>query len=62
MKSTDGCIRVETHDFNSATVAGLEAHLGSHVGASVLQGGYTPGVATAVPVTWPGALLAKYEL
>jgi len=44
------------------TVAGLEAHVGTHVAASVLQRGYTPGVVTALPVMWPGARLAARDL
>lgn len=45
-----------------AVVAGLEAHVATHVGASVLQRGYTPGVATALPVMLPGATVARREL
>lgn len=45
-----------------AVVAGLGAHVVSHVGASVAQRGYTPGVVTALPVMLPGAALARREL
>ncbi|HLR28914.1 MAG TPA: HXXEE domain-containing protein [Ruania sp.] len=44
------------------TVAGFEAHVATHVAASFLQRGYTPGVATALPVVWPAARLAKRDL
>lgn len=45
-----------------ATVAGLEAHVASHLLASAAQRRYTAGVATAVPVMWPGAIVARREL
>ena len=45
-----------------AVVAGLEAHVVSHLGASIAQRGYTAGVATALPVMLPGALAARREL
>ncbi|WP_428844218.1 HXXEE domain-containing protein [Brevibacterium celere] len=45
-----------------ALVAGLEGHVATHLGASILQRGYTAGVATALPVMLPGALVARREL
>lgn len=45
-----------------AVVAGLEAHVVTHLGASVAQRGYTAGVATALPIMLPGALMARREL
>ena len=45
-----------------AVVAGLEGHVLTHVLASAMQRRYTAGVATAVPVMWPGSLLARREL
>lgn len=45
-----------------AVVAGLEAHVSTHVGASVLRRGYTPGLVTALPVMLPGATVARREL
>ncbi|PCC32023.1 HXXEE domain-containing protein [Glutamicibacter sp. BW77] len=45
-----------------AVVAGLEAHVVTHLGASVAQRGYTAGVATALPIMFPGALMARREL
>ena len=45
-----------------AVVAGLEAHVVTHLGASGAQRGYTAGVATALPVMLPGALMARREL
>lgn len=45
-----------------AVVAGLEAHVGTHVAASVLTRGYTPGLLTAMPVMLPGCHLAVEEL
>lgn len=45
-----------------AFVAGLEAHVVTHLGASVAQRGYTAGVATAVPIMLPGALMARRDL
>lgn len=45
-----------------AVVAGLEAHVVTHLGASVVQRGYTAGVATALPIMLPGALVARREL
>lgn len=45
-----------------ATVAGLEAHVYTHLAASIAQRGYTPGVVTAVPVMLPGAIAARREL
>lgn len=43
-------------------VAGLEAHVAIHIVASVIQRGYTAGVATAIPVMLPGAGIARREL
>jgi len=45
-----------------AIVAGLRAHVGTHLLASVMQRGYTAGVATALPVMLPGAESARREL
>lgn len=45
-----------------AAVAGLEWHVYTHLAASVAQRRYTAGVATAVPVMLPGAILARREL
>jgi len=45
-----------------ATVAGLHAHVGTHMMASALQRRYTAGVATALPVMLPGAESARREL
>lgn len=45
-----------------AVAAGLEAHVATHIGASIVQRGYTPGVVTALPVMLPGALAARREL
>lgn len=45
-----------------AVTAGLGAHVGTHLLASVLQRRYTAGVATALPVMLPGALAACREL
>lgn len=45
-----------------AVVAGLEAHVVTHLGASVAQRGYTAGVVTALPIMLPGALMARREL
>lgn len=45
-----------------AVVAGLEGHVLTHLGASVLQRGYTAGVVTALPVMLPGTLIARREL
>ncbi|WP_311476614.1 HXXEE domain-containing protein [uncultured Gulosibacter sp.] len=48
--------------FYRAMVAGLQAHVGTHLLASVLQRRYTAGVATALPVMLPGAESARREL
>lgn len=45
-----------------ATLAGLEAHVYSHLAASALQRRYTAGVATALPIMLPGAIGARREL
>lgn len=45
-----------------AFLAGLEAHVVTHLSASVVQRGYTAGVATAVPIMLPGSLMARREL
>lgn len=45
-----------------AVVAALEAHVATHLGASVALGGYTAGVATAMPIMFPGARMARREL
>jgi len=44
-----------------AVTAGLLAHVGTHVAASAAARGYTPGVATAVPIMGAGALYASRE-
>jgi hypothetical protein len=43
-------------------VAGLEAHVFTHLLSSVMLRGYTAGVITALPIMWPGAAFAKREL
>jgi len=45
-----------------ATLAGLHAHVGTHLLASVLRRGYTAGVASAPLVMLPGALSARAEV
>ena len=45
-----------------AALAGLEAHVYTHLAASASQRRYTAGVATALPVMLPGALIARKEL
>ena len=45
-----------------ATAAGLEAHVYTHLAATIAQRGYTAGVATALPVMLPGAVAARREL
>ena len=45
-----------------AVVAGLGAHVGTHLGASALARRYTAGVVTAVPVMLPGVIVAGREL
>lgn len=45
-----------------AALAGLEAHVYTHIAASVIQRRYTAGVVTAVPVMLPGAIVARREL
>lgn len=45
-----------------AVVAGLESHVATHVGMSLLAGGYSAGVVTAVTVMLPGARYARSEL
>ncbi len=45
-----------------AAIAGLEAHVGTHLAGSVVQRGYTAGVVTAVPVMLPGTVMARREL
>lgn len=48
--------------FYRAMVAGLQAHVGTHLLASVLQRRYTAGLITALPVMLPGAESARREL
>lgn len=43
-------------------VAGLEAHVLTHLAASAVTRGYTAGVLTAVPIMLPGARYARAEL
>lgn len=45
-----------------AMVAGLGAHVGTHLGATLLARRYTAGVVTAVSVMLPGAIAAGREL
>lgn len=45
-----------------AVVAGLGAHIGTHLGATVLARRYTAGVVTALPVMLPGVIAAGREL
>lgn len=45
-----------------AVLAGLEAHVATHLLASAALRRYTAGVATALPVMLPGALLARRAL
>lgn len=45
-----------------AALAGLEAHVYTHIAASASQRRYTAGVATALPVMLPGAMIARKEL
>lgn len=42
-----------------ATVAGLEAHVATHILSSTLLRGYSAGVLTALPVMWPAAVYAR---
>jgi len=45
-----------------AVVAGLHAHVGTHLLASLLQRRSTAGVTTALPVMLPGAESARREI
>ena len=45
-----------------STVAGLEAHVFTHLLATAVLRRYTAGVITTVPIMWPGAALARREL
>ncbi|WP_217134693.1 HXXEE domain-containing protein [Leucobacter chinensis] len=45
-----------------AALAGLEAHVYTHLAASASLRRYTAGVATALPIMLPGALIARKEL
>ncbi|MHA7280279.1 HXXEE domain-containing protein [Arthrobacter sp. MDT2-2] len=45
-----------------AVVAGLGAHVGTHLGATVLARRYTAGVVTALPVMLAGVIAAGREL
>lgn len=45
-----------------AVSAGLEAHVATHLLASFVQRRYTAGVATALPVMWPGAAFARRDI
>ncbi|MBO1805673.1 HXXEE domain-containing protein [Leucobacter ruminantium] len=60
------CRRGRTSEVRSrlyrATVAGLHAHVATHLLASLLQRSYTAGVATALPVMLPGAESARREI
>ena len=48
--------------FYRSTVAGLEAHVFTHLLSAAVARRYTSGVLTAVPVMWPGAAYARREL
>lgn len=58
----DGARRGGESRLYRATVAGLRAHVGTHLLTSLVQRGYTPGVLTALPVMLPGAQLARRKL
>lgn len=45
-----------------AVLSGLEAHVGTHVLSSIVLWRYTAGVVTAIPIMWPGAVIARREL
>lgn len=45
-----------------AVLAGLEAHVATHLLASLVLRSYTAGVVTAPLVMWPGAVLARRRL
>lgn len=45
-----------------AMTAGLHAHVGTHLLASLLQRKYTAGVATALPIMLPGTQSARREI
>lgn len=45
-----------------AVVAGLGAHVFTHIAASVALHRYTPGVITALPLMLPGTIIASAEL
>lgn len=48
--------------FYRAVAAGLEARVGTHLLASILQRGYTAGVVSAVLAMLPGTVIARREL
>ncbi|WP_210605201.1 HXXEE domain-containing protein [Brevibacterium oceani] len=48
--------------FYRASVAGLEAHVFTHLLSAVAARRYTSGVLTALPIMWPGAAFARREL
>ena len=48
--------------FYRSSVAGLEAHVFTHLLSAAVARRYTAGVLTAVPVMWPGAAYARREL
>ncbi|MCL6422008.1 HXXEE domain-containing protein [Brachybacterium sp. JHP9] len=60
------CLRGATSNGSSrlyrAVLAGLGAHVGTHLLASVAAHRYTPGVITAVPVMGAGAWAAAHDL
>lgn len=45
-----------------AVIAGLESHVATYVGMSLLAGGYSAGMVTAVTVMLPGTRYARLEL
>lgn len=48
--------------FYRSSVAGLEAHVFTHLLSAAVARRYTSGVLTAVPIMWPGAAYARREL
>ncbi|MGO3021761.1 MAG: HXXEE domain-containing protein [Brevibacterium sp.] len=48
--------------FYRASVAGLEAHVFTHLLSAVAARRYTAGVITVLPIMWPGAAYARREL
>ncbi|WP_166971146.1 HXXEE domain-containing protein [Brevibacterium atlanticum] len=48
--------------FYRASVAGLEAHVFTHLLSAAAARRYTSGALTALPIMWPGAAFARSEL